>query len=186
MTEALISFGANLTERNPDLASILDKVMSELNAFKDIDVISMSRGFRSPAWPPGSGPEFLNAAMRVKTSLCPVELLAALHRIEQKLGRRRPVRWGPRVCDLDLLMYADLVLPDQATVEHWMQMEDDEAILHLPDQLLVPHPRMHRRGFVLLPLLDIAPDWRHPVLGRTVSELAAALDEEALRGVRPA
>jgi 2-amino-4-hydroxy-6-hydroxymethyldihydropteridine diphosphokinase len=185
MTQALISFGANLAERNADLTSVLHKVPSELKTFKGIDMISVSRGFRTPAWPPGSGPDFLNAAMRIETSLSPEELMAALHRIERGMGRTRPVRWGPRVCDLDLLIYGDRVIPDRATVERWMAMDDDEAIRHLPDRLLVPHPRLHRRGFVLLPLLDIAPEWRHPILGRTVAEMAARLDDAAVEGVRP-
>ena len=185
MTQALISFGANLAERNTDLTSVLHKVLSELKTFKGIDVISESRAFRTPAWPPGSGPDFLNAAMLLETSLRPGDLLDVLHGIEQEMGRIRPVRWGPRVCDLDLLMYGDRIIPDRATVEHWMAMDDQEAIRHRPDELLVPHPRLHRRGFVLLPLLDIAPEWRHPILGRTVAEMAADLSDEALRGIRP-
>ena len=185
MTQALISFGANLAERNNDLTSVLHKVLSELKTFKGIDVISESREFRTPAWPPGSGPDFLNAAIRLETSLLPNELMEVLHGIEQGMGRARPVRWGPRVCDLDLLMYGELILPDRATVERWMAMDDDEAIRQMPGELLVPHPRLHRRGFVLVPLLDIAPDWRHPILGRTVAEMAADLGDAALEGVRP-
>ena len=185
MTQALISFGANLAERNSDLSSVLHKVLSELKTFKGVDMISESRGFRTAAWPPGSGPDFLNAAMRIETSLSPRQLMDALHRIEQGMGRTREVRWGPRACDLDLLMYGDLILPDRATVERWMAMDDDDAIRHLPGELLIPHPRLHRRGFVLVPLLDIAPDWRHPILGRTVAEMAADLGDEAIRGIRP-
>jgi len=185
MTDTLIAFGTNLTNDEHTLASVLDKVLTSLDTTSGVTVCAVSRRFRSPAWPPGSGPEFLNAALRLVTALEASEVLTILHGIEDRLGRTRPVRWGPRVCDLDLIMHGDEVHPDPATASRWMALDDVEAARTAPDRLILPHPRMHLRGFVLLPVMDIAPDWRHPILGSTVREMVEALPPSALDGVRP-
>ena len=108
-----------------------------------------------------------------------------LHGVEDQLGRTRPVRWGPRVCDLDLLIHGDEIRPDVTAVRQWMALDDAAAANVVPDQLLLPHPRLHLRGFVLLPLQEIAADLRHPILGLTVREMAAGLPSEMLEGVEP-
>ena len=101
-------------------------------------------------------------------------LLAALHRAEAELGRERPARWAPRVCDLDLIAMEDQVLPDRATLERWMAIDLGKAQVVAPPRLILPHPRMHERSFVLAPLADVAANWRHPVTGLTVAEMLAA------------
>ena len=101
--------------------------------------------------------DFLNACLILKTLLTPEELLEKLHEIEQSAHRERIVHWGPRTLDLDILMYDDVV------------METDE--------LVIPHVEMHLRSFVLNPLREIAPNKRHPVVGKTVSQLADSLTE---------
>ena len=99
--------------------------------------------------------DFLNGALALKTLLTPQELLERLHEIEQKAHRERLIHWGPRTLDLDILLYDDLVLDT-------------------PD-LIIPHVEMHLRDFVLIPLAQIAPWKRHPVLGLTVSQMLADL-----------
>ena len=87
--------------------------------------------------------------------------------------------------DLDLLAFGDAVLPNGAIHDHWASLPPDEAARRMPDDLVVPHPRMPERGFVLAPLCDVAPDWRHPVLGRTVRQMLDALPPAMLEGVEP-
>lgn len=144
-----------------------------------------SRWYATPAFPPGSGPDFINAVVEVKTDLGPAETLAVLHRIEAEIGRTREVRWGARVCDLDLLAWEDTVQPDAAAVRHWMQLSPERQLTEAPEHLILPHPRIQDRAFVLVPLAEIRPDWRHPVLGRTAAELRDALPRAELDQIRP-
>ncbi|MEM7188046.1 MAG: 2-amino-4-hydroxy-6-hydroxymethyldihydropteridine diphosphokinase, partial [Pseudomonadota bacterium] len=98
--------------------------------------------------------------------------------------RTRTVRWESRVCDIDLLAYGDSVVPNHATIAEWMAMSDSAAHQAWPEELLLPHPRLHQRGFVLVPLMDVAPDWHHPVTDQTVAEMVAALPDEAIADIK--
>jgi 2-amino-4-hydroxy-6-hydroxymethyldihydropteridine diphosphokinase len=146
---------------------------------------AQSRLFSTPAFPPGSGPDYVNAALAVATDLDPEALLGRLHAIEEAFGRRRALRWGPRSLDLDLIAVDDAILPDRATFDAWAALPLAEQMTRAPDRLILPHPRLHERAFVLVPLLDVAPDWRHPVIGRSVREMCAALPAELREEARP-
>lgn len=137
-------------------------------------VTSQSAIYRTPSFPAGSGPDYANAVIRVETTLAPAEVLAALHRIEASFGRERQRRWGSRTLDLDLLAYDALIAPDRETYEHWRDLPLERQMRDSPDTLVLPHPRLHERGFVLVPLAEIAPGWRHPVLGLTAQEMRDA------------
>jgi len=109
-------------------------------------------------------PAFVNAVAGVETALCPGALLERLHRIERMAGRRRTLRWGPRTLDLDLLDYHGLVRPP-------------------PQKPVLPHPGMAERIFVLAPLAEIAPRWRHPVNRRSALAMLRRLDPEGQGGL---
>jgi 2-amino-4-hydroxy-6-hydroxymethyldihydropteridine diphosphokinase len=173
-TKGLVAVGSNLPSSAGDAR---DTVLFALGLLADdsVGITAQSRLFQTPAFPVGAGPDFVNAVVEVETDLSAEALLAHLHKIEALIGRTRETRWGARVIDLDLLAFADLVLPDVATLKHWLELPPHERGMQAPDQLILPHPRMQERGFVLIPLMDLAPDWRHPYLGLTVRQMVEKL-----------
>ena len=154
-------------------------------AAEGLAIRSVSRFFRTPCFPAGAGPDYVNAAVRFSSHLSAGDVLAVLHRIENTFGRQRVQRWGMRTLDLDLVALGDQVLPDATTYEAWRALPPDRQVEAVPDRLILPHPRLQDRGFVLVPVVDVAPDWVHPVLKRTARSLLADLDGEEIAGIRP-
>lgn len=181
---ALIAIGSNATSHLRTRTEICRAAISEV-ADEAGMIRSVSRFYRTPAFPAGAGPDYVNAAFRLETELEPRALLAVLHGIELSFGRERTERWGQRTLDLDLLALDDRIEPDGDTVAFWQALPFEEQKLRAPDQLILPHPRMHERSFVLVPLADIAPGWVHPVLGKSVEALLAEVSAEDVAQVVP-
>lgn len=182
----IICLGANLPSSDLGASETLQSAVGILHTEPDISITAVSRIWRTPAYPPDSGPDYANAAALIRTALPPEDLLARLHAIEARAGRDRSAgRWSARVLDLDLIALDDLVLPDQQTHRHWTGLDPERQRREAPDRLILPHPRMQDRGFVLAPLAEIAPEWQHPVTGRSVVQMLAALPPDALAGMAP-
>ena len=149
----VIALGANLSSRAGAPRETLKAALAELS-MSGVQMDAVSFYYTTTAWPDPSDPPFVNAVARVHTELSPGELMAQLHKTENSFGRMRGTKNAPRTLDLDLIDY-------------------EGRVAEGPPQL--PHPRLASRAFVLVPLADIAPYWRHPVSGKSVSELIIAL-----------
>ena len=160
-TGVLLGLGANLGDRADNLRAALSSLR------QDVDVTAWSSLYETAPMYVTEQPRFLNIVVRGDTRLAPIDLLRAIKGVEQALGRRSGLRYGPRPIDIDILFYGDTVLETA--------------------DLTVPHPRMAERPFVLVPAAEIAPGWRHPVTGEIVAQMAAALAGagEAVRRVGP-
>lgn len=182
--DALIALGSNVTSY---LGTPVETVKAALRALDDgpTRVIAQSRLYRTPFIPAGTGPDVVNAVALIETRLAPDALIAHLHGIEARFDRTRASRWGARTLDLDLLSMADLVRPDQSTFCRWQEMNPLEQQEKAPETLILPHPRLQDRGFVLVPAAEVAPDWRHPVLSATIREMLAALPAAEVAAIRP-
>jgi 2-amino-4-hydroxy-6-hydroxymethyldihydropteridine diphosphokinase len=150
MHTAYLALGTNLGNRTENLCAALDALAPS------VVIRHLSPIYETPPWGLTDQPAFLNMVLHGETDLEPVALLHHLKELETVLGRVPSIRWGPRLIDMDILFYDDL-------------------ILDVPG-LTIPHPRLHVRAFVLVPLADLAPDLIHPVLGKPVRDLLAAVD----------
>lgn len=177
-----IALGGNLPSEVGSPAKTLRAALAALEVV-GADVQAVSRFYATPCFPAGAGPDYVNAAAQITFDATSAEMLEVLHRVEAQFGRERVQRWGRRTLDLDLIAHGAEVLPNLATFAEWRSLAPDAQMERTPDVLILPHPRMHERPFVLIPLADIAPDWRHPVLGRTVGEMVQELPPDAVREV---
>ena len=162
MAHAYIGFGSNIDDRFNYIAQAL-RLLLETDDVSLIQISSLYEtepvGYEEQDW-------FLNGVVAIETDLPLHQLLALLKKIEREVGREHRGRWGPREIDLDLLIY-------------------DQCCINTPD-LIVPHPEMHQRSFVLIPFAEIAPDILHPIFGQNIRTLLSNLnDEKAVKFVAP-
>lgn len=161
----LIGVGANLpSPRHGPPRATCGAALAAL-AEAELSIAQRSQWYKSAPVPVSEQPWFVNAVVRVQTTLDPTRLLGLLLKTEENFGRRRGGLNAPRILDLDLLAYGEMVTDREPP---------DSGGRGAPD---VPHPRMHERPFVLLPLRDVAPGWRHPGSGMSVEDLIQTLPE---------
>ncbi len=146
MNQVYLSLGSNEGDRVLWFKKALHQIEDCCGA-----IINKSSIYETAAWGKSDQPDFLNMVVLVATELQPLELLKTTQKIETLLGRKREIKWGPRTLDIDILFYNNLV--------------------SIIENLTIPHPFVHERRFTLLPMSEITPNYIHPVLNKTISEL---------------
>jgi len=158
---AYLSIGSNLGNR----INNIEITKFELEKYK-IKILKSSSNYVSDSWPDCSLPNYINIIIKIKTSLLPLELLKICNLIELKLGRVRGKKNAPRTCDIDIIDY-------------------DKKILNKKNnQLILPHPRMNKRNFVLLPLFEVDKSWKHPKSRINIVNLINSLPVKDLRSIK--
>jgi len=159
MPSLYLALGTNLGDRFANLQAAIAALPPAVR------VLDQSPVYETPPWGLTDQPAFLNMVLKGETYLDPLPLLAYLKHLETQLGRLPSVRWGPRLIDIDILLY-------------------DVLVLDTPE-LIIPHPHLHERAFVLVPLADLEPGLVHPVLGKSVRQLLAAVDSIGVKRYEP-
>ncbi len=152
--DAYLALGTNLGNRIHNFRAALSLLSPRF------EWVAVSRVYETPPWGYADQPPFLNMVVHARTNLEPATLLDTLKQAEVQIGREHTFRWGPRLIDLDILFYDDLIIDTPP--------------------LVIPHPRLHERAFVLVPLADIAPDLVHPVLSKSIRDLLADVDTSGI------
>ena len=179
----LIALGSNIGLGKVLPLELIKRAIVDL-VKSDISLISISRFYETPAYPEGSGPNFINCAIKTKANYSSKELMQRLHQIEEKFERQRVFRWSARTLDLDLLAARGQVLPSRKIFQRWFGLPFTEQKKKIPSELILPHPRIQDRAFVLLPLLDIEPNWTHPILNKTVVQLYEELPQQEKKNIQ--
>ena len=154
MPTVYLALGTNLGDRLANLRAAIDALAPSIVHRQSSHI------YETPPWGYTDQPAFLNMAVKCETDLDAASLLKRLKQIEVEVGRVESFRWGPRQIDLDILFYDELVLESES--------------------LTIPHPRLHERAFVLVPLADIAPDLIHPVFQKTIAELLSTVERAGI------
>jgi 2-amino-4-hydroxy-6-hydroxymethyldihydropteridine diphosphokinase len=146
MALTYLLLGSNIGNRTEWIEKGITAIITKIG-----EIVAISAIYETEAWGLKEQPDFLNVVIAVKTDIIPEELLAVIIQIEHSLERQREIKWGERTLDIDILFYDDLIVQK--------------------DNLKIPHPHLHERLFTLLPLAEIAPGLKHPVTGKTITDL---------------
>ena len=153
-----LGIGSNLGNRKKNIEMTKFKLVAN-----NVEIIKTSSYYESLSWPNQNNPKFINIIVKVKTRYTPLELIQKCQNIEKEMGRKKSPKNSPRVCDIDIIDYKNK---------------------EINRGLILPHPRMHTRNFVLLPLFEIDKDWKHPVLKHNIKKLILSLSNSDIRSIK--
>ena len=153
-----LGIGSNLGNKKANIE--MTKLKLVIN---NVKILESSSYYESLSWPNQKNPKFINIIVKVKTSLKPLELIQKCKNIEKEMGRKKSPKNSPRVCDIDIIDYKKK---------------------KINNGLILPHPRMHTRNFVLIPLFEIDKNWKHPVLKHNIKTLILSLSNSDIRSIK--
>ena len=153
-----LGIGSNIGNKKQNIEKTKYKLLKN-----NINIIKTSYYYESPSWPNQNNPKFLNVILRINTNLEPIELMKKCKDIEREMGRKKATKNSPRKCDIDIIDYKNK---------------------KINGHLILPHPRMHTRNFVLFPLFDIDKEWKHPVLKHNIKKLISLLSNSDIRSIK--
>jgi len=179
-----VAFGANMASEYGGPRATLNAAKAALCA-KGLSLRAESHHYQTPCFPLNAGPDYVNFVVEFEAVITPKKLLATLHEVEAQFGRERNERWGQRAIDLDIVAVDQLIVPNPEAIMGWVNLTLEEQVNRTPDELLIPHPRLQDRAFVLIPLAELRPNWVHPILDFTVQEMCDALPDGDKSAVTP-
>ena len=153
-----LGIGSNLGNRKKNIEKAKYRMIQN-----EINIVQSSNYYESLSWPDIKNPKFLNIVLKIKTHLTPLNLIRKCKEIEKSLGRKKAPKNSPRVCDIDIIDYNKKLIKNG---------------------LIIPHPRLHKRNFVLLPLFELDKNWHHPVLKKHIKKLILSLSNEDIRSIK--
>ncbi|UTW56664.1 2-amino-4-hydroxy-6-hydroxymethyldihydropteridine diphosphokinase [Kordiimonas sp. SCSIO 12610] len=169
----IAALGANIPSRAGQPIDTLRKAITLIDE-AGLKVLAVSKFYVTKPVPVSDQPDFINCAVSIECDLTAKQILSIFHRIEAELGRERGERWSARTLDIDLIAHKGLILPDQKSWSELANHKDASVFITDP---MVPHPRAHKRMFVMDPIVDVAPDWVHPVFQKTATTILRELEK---------
>ena len=180
---ALVAFGSNYESKFGSPRETILYSIEKLQE-KSTKLLKVSDFYLSQAFPAGNGPDYVNAVAKFQTKLNVNELMIKLHQIENLCERKRFKRWGSRTLDLDLISFGNQIIPNTEGFLKWANLSLKKQYEEAPASLILPHPRIQDRLFVLLPLRDVALNWSHPVFKKNIEELLSNFSEKEHKSVK--
>ena len=184
MNNYVVVLGSNLSSEFGNSAETLKKCVDEIRSNPSIESLLESNWYISASFLNKRDPRYVNVGISFSKKLKPIELLNFNSGLENKYGRKRRERWGPRTCDIDLLLCDQQILPSKLYFNKWLNLSLSDQIRLVPNELILPHPRLQERTFFLKPLIDLQPDWRHPFLKLKAKEMLDSLPPHELESIQ--
>ena len=183
MNNYIVVLGSNLSSEFGNSAETLKKCVDEIRSNPNIESLLESNWYISESFLNKRDPRYVNVGIKFSTKLKPKKVLNFTSGLENRYGRKRQERWGPRTCDIDILLCDQKILPSKLYFNKWLNLNLSDQIRLVPNELILPHPRLQERTFFLKPLDDLQPDWIHPFLKMKAKEMLDSLPPYELENI---